>query len=156
MGLAARASTAALASFPDAPIRASSKESIGTVCLIRQRFIFHLHLEIHQIYCRNLSLIMDPEVVQNFLSEQREATPEELQQSFLNIEDFWERKLWHQLTELLTEYFNTSASATQRIPLFKRFILSFAEKINQLQLVTLGLLAATQYAGLSFHRRQVP
>ena len=81
---------------------------------------------------------MDPEKVQDFLSEQREAAPEELQQSFLNIEDFWDRKLWHQLTETLIEYFNTPASAPQRLPLFQKFILSFAEKINQLKFVTLG------------------
>ena len=93
------------------------------------------------------SINMNPEVVQNFLSEQREAAPEELQQSFLNIEDFWDRKLWHQLTDLLIEFFNSPASAPQRLPLFKTFVLSFAEKINQLQFVTLGLLAATQCSG---------
>lgn len=87
---------------------------------------------------------MDPEVVSNFLSEQRENAPEDLLQSFLTIEDFWDRKLWHQLTDVLVEYFNTAASAQQRLPLFRHFILSFAEKINQLKFVSLGLLAATQ------------
>ena len=90
---------------------------------------------------------MDPEVVTNFLSEQREAAPEELQASFLTIEDYWDRKLWHQLTDVLIEYFNTPASASQRLPLFRRFILSFAEKINQLKFVSLGLQAATQCSG---------
>ncbi|KAL8840235.1 MAG: hypothetical protein Q9170_001442 [Blastenia crenularia] len=87
---------------------------------------------------------MDPEVVSNFLSEQRENAPEDLQQSFLTIEDYWDRKLWHQLTDVLVEYFNTAASAQQRLPLFRHFILTFAEKINQLKFVSLGLLAATQ------------
>ena len=90
---------------------------------------------------------MDPEVVSNFLSEQREAAPEDLQQSFLTIEDYWDRKLWHQLTDVLVEYFNTPASASQRLPLFRHFILSFAEKINQLKFVSLGLLAASQCQG---------
>ncbi|MCJ1424204.1 26S proteasome regulatory subunit [Sticta canariensis] len=87
---------------------------------------------------------MDPEVISNFLSEQRETAPEDLQQSFLTIEDYWDRKLWHQLTDVLVEYFNTPASASQKLPLFRSFILSFAEKINQLKFVSLGLLAATQ------------
>ncbi|KAG7009022.1 hypothetical protein G7Y79_00003g008900 [Physcia stellaris] len=87
---------------------------------------------------------MDPEVVSKFLDEQREAAPEDLQQSFLTIEDYWDRKLWHQLTDVLVQYFNTPASASQRLPLFRHFILSFAEKINQLKFVSLGLLAATQ------------
>lgn len=91
---------------------------------------------------------MDPEVISKFLDEQREAAPEDLQQSFLTIEDYWERKLWHQLTDVLVEYFNTPASASQRLPLFRHFILSFAEKINQLKFVSLGLLTATQCSGL--------
>ncbi|KAI4165093.1 MAG: hypothetical protein LQ342_001370 [Letrouitia transgressa] len=87
---------------------------------------------------------MDLELIESFLSEQREITPEDLYQNFVTIEDFWERKLWHQLTVVLVEYFNTPSSAPQRLPLFRRFILSFAEKINQLKFVSLGLLAATQ------------
>lgn len=91
---------------------------------------------------------MDPEVISDFLSEQRELAPEDLQQNFLTIEDYWERKLWHQLTDVLVDYFENAASAEQRLPLFSSFILSFAEKINQLKLVSLGLLAATQCSGL--------
>lgn len=90
---------------------------------------------------------MDLELIESFLSEQREITPEDLYQNFVTIEDFWERKLWHQLTVVLVEYFNTPSSAPQRLPLFRRFILSFAEKINQLKFVSLGLLAATQCSG---------
>ncbi|MCJ1338483.1 26S proteasome regulatory subunit [Bachmanniomyces sp. S44760] len=87
---------------------------------------------------------MDPEVISSFLSDQRENVPEELQQSFLNIEDFWDRKLWHQLTDQLGEYFHDPASSSQRLALFDGFILNFAEKINQLKFISLGLLAATQ------------
>ena len=90
---------------------------------------------------------MDPEVVSNFLSEQREAAPEDLQASFLQIEDFWERKLWHQLTDVLVEYFHSPASSSQRLALFRQFVLNFAEKINQLKFVSLGLLAASQCRG---------
>ncbi|KAL8677891.1 MAG: hypothetical protein Q9224_007156, partial [Gallowayella concinna] len=57
---------------------------------------------------------------------------------------YWDRKLWHQLTDVLVDFFNTPASASQRLPLYQRFILSFSEKINQLRFVSLGLLAATQ------------
>ena len=91
---------------------------------------------------------MDPEKVSNFLKEQLETAPEDLQQSLLTIEDYWDRKLWHQLTDILVEYFSTPASAAQRLPLFREFILSFSDKINQLKFVSLGLLAATQCSGL--------
>ncbi len=91
---------------------------------------------------------MDRDVIENFLSEQREVAPEDLQQSFLTFEDFWERKLWHQLTGVLVNFFDNPASASQKLPLFRRFILSFSEKINQLKFVYLGLLASVQCTGL--------
>ena len=101
---------------------------------------------------------MDPEVVAKFLDQQREAAPEDHQQIFLDMEDYWDRKLWHQLTDVLVQYFKLSDSASQRLPLFQHFILTFSEKINQLKLVSLGLLAATQCSGsrscLEFHRTE--
>ena len=98
---------------------------------------------------------MDPEGISNFLSEQREAAPEELQQSFLTIEDYWERKLWHQLTDVLLEYFQSPASSSQRLPLFRQFVMTFAEKINQLKFVSLGLLTATQCSGLAIPQAKI-
>ena len=92
-------------------------------------------------------MAMDPEKVQEFLNQQQDSTPDGLQEGFMKIEEFWDRKLWHQLTETLIEYFNDPASGPQRLPLFQKFILSFAEKMNQLKFVTLGLLAATQCHG---------
>jgi 26S proteasome regulatory subunit N9 len=90
---------------------------------------------------------MDRDTIPNVLSDQRDAAPEELQHYFLQFEDFWERKLWHELTDSLVEFFSNPASAPQRIPLFNTFIKSFADKINTLKLVTLGLSAAEQYEG---------
>lgn len=90
---------------------------------------------------------MDPDAIPNFLAEQRDEAPAEVQHIFLSFEDLWERKLWHQLTETLLKYFSSEASAPQRLPIYKTFILSFADKINQLSLVTLALRAATQIKG---------
>ena len=90
----------------------------------------------------------DPEAIPNFLAEQRDEAPADLQEVFLTIEDQWERKLWHQLTESLMGYFSQNESAPQRLPIFATFILSFADKINQLKLVSLGLSASTQCEGI--------
>ena len=92
-------------------------------------------------------MAMNLDTIPDFLAEQREAAPAELQEHFLSFEDFWERRLWHQLTDVLIECFNRPESAPQRIPLYKTFVSSFADKINQLKLVTLGLSAATQCRG---------
>ncbi|PCG97165.1 Hypothetical protein PENO1_064690 [Penicillium occitanis (nom. inval.)] len=87
---------------------------------------------------------MDADKIPDFLADQRDQAPSEAQALFLDFEDYWERKLWHQLTNSLVEFFRTPASAPQRLPIFKSFILSFADRINQLNFVSLGLLASTQ------------
>ncbi|KAI9643310.1 26S proteasome regulatory subunit [Ciborinia camelliae] len=87
---------------------------------------------------------MNVDTIPDFLGEQRDAAPADLQHLFLSFEDLWERKLWHQLTDTLVEFFNHKESASQRLPLYKTFILTFADKINQLKLVTLALSAASQ------------
>ncbi|RDW67878.1 putative proteasome regulatory particle subunit protein [Coleophoma cylindrospora] len=87
---------------------------------------------------------MNVDTIPDFLGEQRDAAPADLQHFFLSFEDLWERKLWHQLTESLIEFFNNPESAHQRLPFYKTFILTFADKINQLKLVTLALKASEQ------------
>ncbi|KAK4246363.1 hypothetical protein C7999DRAFT_33253 [Corynascus novoguineensis] len=80
----------------------------------------------------------------DFLADQRDSAPEELQPLILEFETLWERKLWHQLTNKLIEFFNHPGSAPQRLQFYKVFVLKFADKINQLKLVDLALKAATQ------------
>ncbi|KAF2752216.1 hypothetical protein M011DRAFT_18641 [Sporormia fimetaria CBS 119925] len=82
---------------------------------------------------------MDPDAIPNLLQELRDQAPDELQVYFIDFEDYWERKLWHELTDRLLEYFQLESSGEQTIPLFDTFIKSFANKINQLKLVELGL-----------------
>ncbi|BFZ59234.1 26S proteasome regulatory subunit [Saitoella coloradoensis] len=79
-----------------------------------------------------------------FLEQQRDAAPAELQPVFFQLEDLYDRKLWHQLTDALILLFNNPQSAPLRMPLFREFVGSFQGKINQLKLVSLGLSAASQ------------
>ncbi|KAI1004788.1 hypothetical protein K3495_g3427 [Podosphaera aphanis] len=87
---------------------------------------------------------MNIDTISDFLAEQRDAAPTDLEHFFLTFEDLWERKLWHQLTDTLIEFFTFEASAPQRLSIYRKFILTFADKINQLKLVTLALSAASQ------------
>jgi len=48
------------------------------------------------------------------------------------------------LTDQLLEYFSNPASEKQRLPIYNSFIISFADKINQLKLVKLALGASEQ------------
>lgn len=92
-------------------------------------------------------MAMDTDAIPNLLGDLRDDAPDELQHYFISFEDYWERKLWHELTESLLEYFGHSESAPKRIPLYEKFLKAFAAKINQLKLVKLGLGAATQCKG---------
>ncbi|KAM3468968.1 hypothetical protein MY8738_010185 [Beauveria namnaoensis] len=84
------------------------------------------------------------DAIPDFLAEQRDAAPEELQPLMLDFENYWERKLWHQLTDALVEFFSHDGSAPQRLAFYKVFILKFADKINKLKLVDLALKTASQ------------
>ena len=91
---------------------------------------------------------MDNEKISDFLSQQRDQAPDGLQHYFLTFEDYWERKLWHELTDILVTYYNEPQSADQRIPIYNNFIKTFADKINQLKLVTIGLSTTSQIDGM--------
>lgn len=86
---------------------------------------------------------MENQKISDFLTEQLSQAPEQSQPFFLSFEDYWERKLWHQLTDTLIDFFRTPESAPQRLAIFKTFVLSFADRINQLKFVSLGLMAST-------------
>ncbi|KAK6442858.1 26S proteasome regulatory subunit [Oleoguttula sp. CCFEE 5521] len=88
---------------------------------------------------------MDNEKIGNFLAEQREEVEDDLQHYFLTFEDYWERKLWHELTDTLLEFYAEGKSAEQQIPVYDNFVKAFADKINQLKLVRLGLSTAAQF-----------
>lgn len=92
---------------------------------------------------------MSADTIPDFLAEQRDNAPEELQPLILDFENFWERKLWHQLTDALVQFFSDEGSARQRLAFYRVFILKFADKINKLKLVDLALKAASQCKGIT-------
>jgi len=92
---------------------------------------------------------MNVDTIADFLADQRDEAPDELQPLILQFEDLWERKLWHQLTDALLEFFTHPDSAKQRLPFYKTFIVKFADKINQLKLVQLALKAADTCKGIA-------
>lgn len=69
----------------------------------------------------------------------QEATP-----LFYTMEDLWERKLWHQLTDSLKEFYSDDRSKPVRLRMFTQFITTFESKINQLSLVSFALAASQQ------------
>lgn len=83
--------------------------------------------------------------VPKYLQGQLENAPESLQGYFLQFEEYWERKLWKQLTDLLVEFYALPESKPYRMPLYNSFTSTFSKHIRQLQLVNFGIAAANEY-----------
>ena len=94
-----------------------------------------------------MSKAPNPEEISDFLAEQRDEAPAEIQPVFITFDDLWDRKLWHQLTDRVLDFFTADESSPYRLPLYNNFVLSFADKINQLKLVKIALLASQQCKG---------
>lgn len=94
-----------------------------------------------------MATAMELDKIPDYLEAQRDSAPEDLQHYFLQFHDFWERKLWHELTDTLLQYFDEPASKSTRLSVYNNFIKTFAEKINKLKLVSLGLIAANECSG---------
>ena len=75
----------------------------------------------------------DNSKVMDFLAEQRDAAPADVQHHFLAFEELYERQLWHQLTEALIEYFNLPESDPQRLVLYKTFVLKLVDLLSKLE-----------------------
>ena len=134
-----------------APAAISSNPHIFlTTLLLAFLFLVHrfsFHTLISNLSSLAPSLSAMESKIPDFLAEQQAKGTPETQTYLLTFEDFWERKLWHQLTDALVEFFKLPESAPQRLAFFKTFVLSFADRINQLKFVALGLMAATECAG---------
>ncbi|CCE65185.1 hypothetical protein TPHA_0K00510 [Tetrapisispora phaffii CBS 4417] len=69
-----------------------------------------------------------------------EADPE-LSTLFYQFEELYEKKLWHQLTQSLIQFFHDPKSVSLRLRVYDTFINKFIDKINQLSVVDFLLLS---------------
>ncbi|CDH48641.1 proteasome regulatory particle subunit [Lichtheimia corymbifera JMRC:FSU:9682] len=86
--------------------------------------------------------------VPKFLHDERQKAPSQLQHYFTTFEDLYERKLWHQLTQSILEFFEQPESTPHQIPIFQQFIAEWESKINKLSLVQIALRAASNCSQL--------
>ncbi|TEB23060.1 hypothetical protein FA13DRAFT_1694680 [Coprinellus micaceus] len=74
-----------------------------------------------------------------FIGTALSATPSELHPYFEAFRTLYTRKLWHQLTQKLFQFFENPLARPYRVDTFERFVRDFENKINQLRLVELGV-----------------
>ena len=118
-------------------------------------FVAVWNREQHQLssHTQRVAFTMESEKIGQFLQAQRDEGPEALQHYFLSLEDYYERKLWRELQDLLVEFYGEEESAKQRIPIYNNFVKTFADKLNQLKLVKIGLSTASQCPSMQQIRR---
>lgn len=79
--------------------------------------------------------------IDTVLSTLRMEVDPELAPLFFEFEDLYEQKLWHQLTERLTLFFEDSKSEPLRLRVYDNFVTKFYDKINQVSVVEFLLLS---------------
>ncbi|KAF5094043.1 hypothetical protein D0Z00_003732 [Geotrichum galactomycetum] len=81
--------------------------------------------------------------VPTILATFRVASDPDVAPLFYAIEDLWERKLWHQLTMALQEYYDhPKVTPALRLRFFRQFVSLFHTRINQRRFVAFGIAAA--------------
>ncbi|KAI8579184.1 hypothetical protein K450DRAFT_243163 [Umbelopsis ramanniana AG] len=83
-----------------------------------------------------------------FLNSEKQNVPSNLQHYYVDFEDLYDRKLWHQLTQKVLEYLNEPESGPYQISLFQKFVVDWESKINKLSLVYIGLTTARKFTEL--------
>ncbi|KAF7799208.1 hypothetical protein EIP86_010439 [Pleurotus ostreatoroseus] len=89
--------------------------------------------------------------VEEYLTTALSATPADLHPFFVSFQDLYTRKLWHQLTLKLAEFFDHPLSKPYRVDVFDRFVRDFETKLNQLKLVEMGVKVAREIDNPNAH-----
>lgn len=85
---------------------------------------------------------LDNEVSTILASLRLEAESDDLVQSLYQFEDFYERKLWHQLTLALEEFYGNPSSRINglRTKIYDSFVSQFSQKLNPIMVVDFLLM----------------
>ncbi|KAH9476676.1 putative 26S proteasome regulatory subunit rpn9 [Psilocybe cubensis] len=81
-------------------------------------------------------------VLEDFISGALAHTPAELHPFFESFKTLYTRKLWHQLTLKLFEFFDHPSSGPFRQRVFELFVRDFESKLNQLRLAEMAVKVA--------------
>jgi 26S proteasome regulatory subunit N9 len=90
---------------------------------------------------------MDVEMGDNWLESAAGKAPEELRPFYEKFRQLHSKKLWYQLTQQVEQFMANPASnaGTLRLDLYNNFIHSFSDKIGNLRLVSIAVIASKQY-----------
>ncbi|KAF4623062.1 hypothetical protein D9613_002313 [Agrocybe pediades] len=90
-------------------------------------------------------------VLDKFIAEAIAATPAELHPFFESFKTLYTRKLWHQLTQKLFQFFEHPAAQRFRVDVFHRFVRDFETKLNPLRVAEMGVKVAKDIENPKIH-----
>jgi len=73
-----------------------------------------------------------------FLSEMKESSGSDLSAQWMKAEEFYNKKLWHQLTVILQSLIKEPSMQDKLITLYQEFIVDFEARLDPLSLVLIG------------------
>ncbi|KAI0298961.1 hypothetical protein B0F90DRAFT_1729588 [Multifurca ochricompacta] len=77
--------------------------------------------------------------VEEYLATAVSATPSDLHPFFESFQSLYSRKLWHQLTQKVDEFFDYPLAKQYRVDVYTRFVRDFEERLNPLRLAEMGI-----------------
>ncbi|KAI9456131.1 hypothetical protein BJY52DRAFT_1277392 [Lactarius psammicola] len=77
--------------------------------------------------------------VDEYLTTAVSATPSDLHPFFESFQSLYSRKLWHQLTQKVDEFFDHPLAKQYRVDVYTRFVRDFEERLNPLRLAEMGI-----------------
>ncbi|KAL6308823.1 hypothetical protein BKA93DRAFT_761971 [Sparassis latifolia] len=89
--------------------------------------------------------------VDEYMTMALAATPPELHPFFESFRTLHSRKLWHQLTLKLFEFFDHPLSRPYRVDVFDKFVRDFEGRLNQLRLVEMGVKVSKELDNPAVH-----
>ncbi|KAI0060076.1 hypothetical protein BV25DRAFT_1807834 [Artomyces pyxidatus] len=89
--------------------------------------------------------------VEEYLTTAISATPTDLHPFFEAFQTLHSRKLWHQLTEKLDEFFDHPLARPYRVDVYTRFVRDFEERLNPLRLVEMGVKVSRDIDNPALH-----
>jgi 26S proteasome regulatory subunit N9 len=91
---------------------------------------------------------MDIDTEEHWLTQASEKAPEELRPFYTQFRQYHSKKLWFQLTQVVEKFMAhpASAASTYRLDLYNKFIDTFSDRIGNLRLVSLAVIASKQYS----------
>ncbi|KAG5643851.1 hypothetical protein DXG03_009534 [Asterophora parasitica] len=89
--------------------------------------------------------------LEDFTAKGLSLTPPALHPYFESFQLLHSRRLWHQLTQKLFQFFDEPQSQPYRVDVFERFVSDFENKLNQLRLVEIGVKVSKEIENPQIH-----